>query len=141
MSVILPEHVRRFLTEVPRVAAIATIDPDGKPRQTVTWFRLDDDGTLVLNSRPPRRWPANLERDGRVALAVTDAADGLRWVGLTGVISEVIHDQATAQADIAEMAVRYEGEEAARESIAEFRTFHRITFRARITGFHDHLED
>ena len=31
-----------------------------------------------------RRWPANLLRDPRISVPVTDGADGYRWVGLTG---------------------------------------------------------
>ncbi len=137
----MSERVRRFLLERPRVASLATIDPDGSPRQAVAWFRLEDDDTLVLNSRTPRRWPSNLHRDGRLALSVIDSTDGYRWVGLTGWVVEIVEDQEIAQADIAEMALRYDGEEKAKASIAMFRGQRRLTFRVRITGAHDHLGD
>ena len=59
-----------------------------------------------------RRWPANLLRDARIAVTVVDAADGYRWVGLTGTAAPIT-DQATAQADIAEMARRYHADDPA----------------------------
>ena len=34
----LPDRVRDFLDDV-RFATIATIDPDGAPRQAVVWYR------------------------------------------------------------------------------------------------------
>ncbi len=88
-----------------RYATIATIDPDGAPRQAVVWYTVDGD-EIVINSAVGRRWPANLLRDPRISLAVIDAADGYRWVGLIGTVRAVT-DQATAQADIAAMARRY----------------------------------
>lgn len=50
-----------------RFASIATIDPDGAPRQAVVWYRLDGE-EIVINSKVGRRWPTNLLRDGRISL-------------------------------------------------------------------------
>ncbi len=61
--------------------SIASLDPDGAPRQAVAWYRLEPDGRILLNSRTPRRWCLNLMRDGRVALSVVDGADGLDLAG------------------------------------------------------------
>jgi PPOX class probable F420-dependent enzyme len=133
----LPDHVRRFLSE-PRYAIVATIDPDGAPRQAVIWFLLDGD-TIVINSLDGRRWPTNLRRDPRVSIAVTDSNDE-SWVGLTGAV-EVVDDQEQAQADIAAMARRYNRDPAAaEESIATFRTQQRVSFRLRPSRIHDHIE-
>jgi len=133
----LPDHVRRFLSE-PRYAIVATIDADGAPRQAVIWFLLDGD-TIVINSLDGRRWPTNLRRDPRVSIAVTDSNDE-SWVGLTGAV-EVVDDQEQAQADIASMARRYNGDSAAAaESIATFRTQQRVSFRLRPSRIHDHIE-
>ncbi len=135
----LPDHIRTFLGAT-RFITISTTDEDGAPRSAVIWYRLDGDD-LVINSLVGRRWPTNLLRDPRIAISVIDAADGLRWVGLTGSV-EPITDQATAQADIAGMSRRYhaddpeEGERLIRE---RFETQERISFRVVVESFHDHL--
>ena len=138
----LPGRVRAFL-DAPRFASIATLDPDGAPRQAVVWYLLAGH-ELVLNSAEGRRWPANLRRDPRISLTVVDQADGYSWIGLTGIVVEVIDDQARAQADIAAMARSYHADdpEAAERLITgRFETQHRVSFRIAIDGIHDHLED
>lgn len=137
----LTPRVRDFIAAT-RFVGIATLDPDGGPRQAVVWYRLDGD-EIVLNSAVGRRWPANLLRDARIGLTIVDAADGYRWVGLTGTAS-AITDRPTAQADIAEMARRYHADDPAKAErlIANrFTKQQRITFRVRIHGVHEHLDD
>ena len=137
---VLPDRVRDFL-DANRFVTVATIDPDGAPRQAVLWYRLDAD-EIVLNSAVGRRWPSNLLRDPRIALSVTDDADGYRWVGLTG-MARAVRDQATAQADIAEMARRYHADdpaEAERLIRNQFERQPRISFRIVPLTVHDHLE-
>jgi len=129
----------RTLLEQPAFATIATIDPDGAPRQAVVWYRLDPDERILLNSRTPRLWCTNLQRDGRVAISVVDPANGYRWLGLTGVVDEVVEDLERAREDIVALAFRYHPE-GTEESVASFRTQPRVTFLVRITGIHDHLE-
>ena len=139
--VALPDSVREFLATGLRFATIATTDPDGAPRQAVIWYTLDGDD-LIINSAIGRRWPANLVRDPRISLAVADAGDGYRWVGLTGVV-ETVRDQPTAQADIAAMARRYhadEPDEAERMIRDRFARQERISFRVRASAIHDHRE-
>jgi PPOX class probable F420-dependent enzyme len=136
----LSDAVRAFLEGL-HVASIATSDDDGAPRQAVAWYRLEPDGRILLNSRTPRRWCTNLLRDGRVALAVIDGADPYRWVGLMGVVDEVIDDVARSREDIVALAHRYHPEGPSESSIAAFRTQPRVTFLVRVTGVHDHLED
>jgi PPOX class probable F420-dependent enzyme len=136
----LPDHLRTFLA-APNFATIATLDPDGCPRQAVIWYTLQGD-ELVINSAMGRRWPANLLRDPRISIAVTDRHDGYRWVGLTSRVT-VVEDQATAQADIAAMARRYhadEPEEAERLIRDRFERQERISFRLPIGAVHDHLD-
>jgi PPOX class probable F420-dependent enzyme len=103
----LPHGIRRFL-ETPRYATIATLLPDGAPHQAVVWYGLEGDG-LIINSRRGRRWPANLERDPRISLAVDDDADPEHWVGLRGV-AEVIRTGPPALLDIQALARRYDGD-------------------------------
>jgi PPOX class probable F420-dependent enzyme len=131
---------RTFL-EAPNVVAIATVDPDGAPRQTVAWFRLEPDGRILLNSRTPRRWCLNLLRDPRIALSIVDGVDPYRWLGLTGVVDEVVEEVKQARDDIVALAHRYHPEGPSASSIAAFRTQPRVTFLVRVLGVHDHLED
>ena len=136
----LDEDLRDFL-DAPNFATIATLDPDGSPRQAVVWYTLDGD-ELVLNSAVGRRWPANLQRDPRIAVSITDRHDGYRWVGLSGTV-RAIEDQPTAQGDIAAMARRYHAddpEKAERLIRDRFERQTRISFRVRVADVHDHRD-
>jgi PPOX class probable F420-dependent enzyme len=135
----LSERVRAFLAQ-PLFAAVASLDPDGSPRQALVWYRIDERDDLWLNSREGRRWPANLARDGRVAIAVTDPQDGYRWVGLTGRVVEVVEDVVRARDDIVGLAHRYHPEGISAASEAAFRSQPRVMFRIEILAVHDHLD-
>jgi PPOX class probable F420-dependent enzyme len=134
----LSDDVRGFLGE-PHFAVLATSGADGTAHQAVIWYRLDPDGLILINSRSPRRWPAELQREPRCSLAVMDEADPFRWVGIAGVVEQVVDEVDRAREDIVELAIRYD--DAAPERIAAFRSQPRISFRIRIVGVHDHLED
>jgi PPOX class probable F420-dependent enzyme len=136
---VLDDRLRTFL-EQPLFAALASVDPDGAPRQAVIWYRLEDDGRILVNSRAGRRWPANLQRDGRVAIAIT-GPDGYAWLGLTGRVDAIDHDVERAREDIVALAHRYYPDGPTASSIATFRSQARVTFRIAIDGVHDHLED
>jgi PPOX class probable F420-dependent enzyme len=136
----LSDTAREFL-EAPRFASVATIDDDGAPRQTVVWYALRADGRILINGRLPRRWCANLLRDPRVAISVVDGADGYRWLGIKGVVDEVIQDIEPARDDIVALAHRYYPEGADEKMLAEFRTQPRITYLVRATGVYEHLGD
>jgi PPOX class probable F420-dependent enzyme len=131
----LSERARSFLA-APRFATIATVDGDGSPHQAVIWYLLRGDA-LVVNSLAGRRWPGNLQRDGRFSLVVED---GLDYVSLSG-IAEMDADLQRAQADIAEMARRYESAQKAQEMISDrFSTQHRSSFDLRPARIHEHWE-
>jgi PPOX class probable F420-dependent enzyme len=139
-AVPFPDQIRSFLDGL-RFATIATIDPDGMPRQAVVWYTVDGD-EIVINSAIGRRWPTNLLRDPRLAFSVIDATDQYRWVGLTGTV-RAIRDRTTTQADIAAEARRYGADdpEAAERSIRErFERQERISFRFRPSTIHDELD-
>jgi PPOX class probable F420-dependent enzyme len=136
-AAVLSDRVRTFLAE-PNYATLATIGEDGTPHQAVIWYRLDPDLRILVNSRSPRRWPRELQRDGRAALAVMDRADPMRWVGLQAAVETVIDDVAVAREDIVELAVRYGDDDAA--TAATFRSQQRISFRLRVMAVHEHLE-
>ena len=139
MSLRLPDHVRVFLDDE-RYVIVATTDPDGAPRQAAVWYTLDGD-EIVINSAVGRRWPTNLLRDPRISLAIIDAVNGYRWVGLNGTVRPVT-DLATARADIVAMARRYPEEVPGdrEKDIARFESQERITFRITPTSIHDHLD-
>jgi len=124
----LSPDVRSFLTAQIRYGTIATINPDGSPHQIVIWFLLRSDEPLgehlVVNSRRGRRWPSNLEHDGRANLTVFEAEDAVT----VECHVEQTYDDECAQADIAEMARRYDADEMAEREIARFRTEPRVTF-------------
>ena len=101
----LDDRTRAFLEE-PRFAVLATINPDGAPQQTVMWYMLRGDHVL-MNTARGRRKDRNLLRDRRVSICVED---GYRFVTIAGQV-ELVEDQATAQADIKALAVRYHGAE------------------------------
>jgi len=134
----IPAALRSFL-EAPNYATLATLGPDGSPHQAVVWYRLDADDRVLLNSRVGRRWPTELLADPRCSLAVTDGVDPFRWVGVQGVVERVIDAVEPARDDIVALAERYG--EADADSVASFRSQARISFRLRVVGIHDHLED
>jgi PPOX class probable F420-dependent enzyme len=137
----LTDRQREFL-RVPRYATLASIDADGSPRQAVAWYDLLPDDRVLVNSRWGRRWPANLQRDGRAAVAVVDAQDGERWLGLTAHVDEIVEDVERARDDIVALAHRYaDGGGPDPATIATFRSQPRVTFLLRIDAVHDHLED
>lgn len=139
---ILGDRIRDFLAAPGHFATLATLDPDGAPRQAVVWYRLEPDGRITVNSMDGRRWPANLRRDPRCSLTVSDGADGYAFVALVGRVAEIVDDGAVAQADIAAFARRYHADDPAKAEriIAGFRTQHRVTFRIEIVAAHNHLE-
>ena len=129
-----------FLRDL-NMVSVATIDPDGKPRQAVTWFRLEPDGRILINGRLPRRWCANLLHDPRVSLSIIDARDGYRWLGLTGVVDQVVDDVVPARQDIVALANRYHDDNPDPRDIAAFNSQPRLTFYVMITGVYQRLED
>jgi len=136
----LTPAVHAFL-ELPHVVTISTVNDDGSPHQAVAWFRIEPDGRILVNSRTPRRWPANLLRDPRVSLAVIDPGDPDRWVGLSAVVDEVIDDVERAREDIVALAHRYREGGPTPAAEAMFRSQPRISFLLRAAWVHDHLED
>jgi PPOX class probable F420-dependent enzyme len=134
----LSDRIRDFLKD-PNYATLSTLGEDGAPHQAVIWFQLEDDGRILVNSRAGRRWPTELGRDGRCSLAVTARNDPFTWVGVQAQVEAVIDDVAVAREDIVALSVRYN--DFSPEGAARFRSQPRISFRLRIVGIHDHLDD
>ncbi|HXU85506.1 MAG TPA: pyridoxamine 5'-phosphate oxidase family protein [Verrucomicrobiae bacterium] len=131
---------QRAFLDAPLFATVATTDQNGAARQAVIWYRREDDDRILINSRRTRFWPANLQRDGRVSLAVI-GRDGYSWLGLTGHVAEVDDDPERALADIVALAWRYHPDGPAAADLDSYAAYPRITFRIAIDGVHDHLED
>ena len=134
----LSDKIRTFLSH-DHYCTVATVDPDGGPRQATIWYTLEGD-SIIINSLAGRRWPSNLVRDPRISVAVTDGSDGYRWVGLTGTAAPIT-DAVTAQGDIAAMARRYHKREpeVLPAMLARFESQERISFRVHVLAVHDHL--
>lgn len=130
---ILTGQVRNFLTALARYATIATVNPDSSPHQTVIWFMVRGD-ELVLNSRHGRRWPSNLRREKRANLCVYEAEDAVT----VDCVLEREYEGEEAQADIAEMARRYDTPEVAVREIERYRTERRLSFVLRPIRVHTH---
>jgi PPOX class probable F420-dependent enzyme len=117
---------------------LATVSADGSPFQSVIWYLVRGE-TLVINSKVGRIWPTNLLRDPRVSLVIEDGYD---WVGVRGRV-EAVTDQATAQADIAEMARRYHAADPAKAErmIRDFERQERISFVVHVERVAEHPDD
>lgn len=137
-TVELTDRVRDFLSK-PNYATLATLGADGTPHQAVIWFRLEDDGRILVNSRAGRRWPKELQSEARCALAITDRNDPFTWVGVQAEVETVVDDVEAARDDIVALSVHYG--EFSDDSAARFRSQPRVSFRLRIVGTHDHLDD
>lgn len=113
--VALTQAVRDFLNAPERYATLATVNPDGMPQQTVMWFTLLDDDTIMMNTKRGRLKDRNLLRDPRASICVEN---GYQYVTIAGGIT-MIEDQARAQADIHALAVKYSGQEAGDKMAAD----------------------
>jgi len=109
----LSEKARAFLNEK-RFAVLATINSNGTPQLTTMWYLLEGD-TIVMNTKAGRIKERNMRRDPRIAICVED---GYNYVTISGTV-EMIDDPEIAQRDIYRLAVRYDGEEAARQKVAD----------------------
>lgn len=101
------DEVRAFL-DVPRVATLATINPDGTPLLTPLWFARDGD-TLLLAVGPNSPKVRNIRRDPRVTLVVLADTQGYTYVTVRGRAS---FEGGANGAKPREMAIRYLGTEA-----------------------------
>ena len=111
MATQLSEKARAFLQER-RFAVLGTLYADGAPQLTTMWYLLEGD-TIVMNTMIGRLKNRNLRRDPRISLCVPD---GYNYVTVSGT-AELIDDPEIAQHDIYRLAVRYDGEEDAKQQM------------------------
>ncbi|MCA9970334.1 MAG: PPOX class F420-dependent oxidoreductase [Anaerolineales bacterium] len=101
--------VRAFLQEV-HFAVVATLRSDGMPHQTVMWYQLLDENTVLLNTPFDSLKHRHLKADPRISICIEQ---GYRYVTLRG----------TAQLD--------ESPEQAGQHYAQLGQRYRDTFPAR----------
>jgi len=138
MSARIEGWARDVLAREGVFGTLASIRADGAPHQAVIWYLLRGD-TIVINSKVGRLWPTSLLRDPRCSMVVEDGYD---WVGVRG-RARALTDQATAQADIAEMARRYHADdpEHAEAMIREiFEPAERISFIVEVDRVTEHRD-
>ena len=125
---------RRFL-EAKRFAVLGTVNRTGTPHLTIMWYALDGED-ILFNTKVGRAKESNLVRDPRVSLLVYDDS-GYRYLRIDGRV-HAITDQDVAHRDIARLAVRYHGEERAKEAIERFNTEQRVSYRLPATRVYDY---
>ena len=102
-----------ILTEKPRYGVLATSNPDGTIQQSVMEFDFEGDA-ILMNTKRGRIKDRNLLADPRLSLCFED---GQRYVAIRGTAT-LIDDQSRAQADVYRLAVKYVGEQGAKDSMA-----------------------
>ena len=93
----IPEDVLALL-RAPSTCYIATSMPDGSPQLTQVW--VDTDGEhVVINTVAGFQKLRNVDRDPRVALAVSDPANPSAYVQIRGEVVETTQDGAREHID------------------------------------------
>ena len=101
----LPTDLMELL-RAPSPCFVTTLMPDGGPQITQTW--VDTDGEHVLiNTVVGFQKVRNVERDARVAVAVSDPEQPWRYYGIRGRVISTTTDGATEH--IEALAQRYTG--------------------------------
>ena len=75
---------RKFLSEAPRTAKVATVRADGRAHVAPVWFDLDDDDTIVFTTGATSLKGKALRRDRRVSLCVDDDTPPFSYVIVEG---------------------------------------------------------
>ncbi len=123
MAVEFSEKMRAFLREK-RFAVLATLNKDGSPQLTTMWYLLEDDGSIMMNTKVGRVKESNLRRDPRISVCFEDDYNFLTVNGQV----ELIDDPEISQRDIYRLAARYHGEEKARRQMEnQFSKERRVT--------------
>ena len=86
------------------LAHLATLMPSGEPQVTPVWIDFDGE-SVVFNTAVGRQKDKNLQRDGRVALSITDPDNPYRYIEVRGHVSERTTNGADAHID--KMAKKY----------------------------------
>ena len=104
----IPASHADLLKEKKAFANLATLNADGSPQVTPVW--VDFDGTHVLvNTAKGRVKTRNLEREPRVALAISEPENPYRYLGIQGRVTEITESGADAHID--KLAHKYMGKD------------------------------
>jgi PPOX class probable F420-dependent enzyme len=104
----IPASHADLLKDKKAFANLATLNADGSPQVTPVW--VDFDGTHVLvNTAKGRVKTKNLERERRVALAISEPENPYRYLGIQGRVTEITESGADAHID--KMAHKYLGKD------------------------------
>ena len=114
MVVDLSEKARAYLQEL-RFAVLATINHDGTPQITTMWYLLEDDGSILMNTKVGRAKERNMRRDPRISICIED---DYNFLTINGTV-QLIDDPERAQHDIYRLSARYHGEEKASRQMQE----------------------
>jgi PPOX class probable F420-dependent enzyme len=79
----MPEEIDRFLAE-PRMAHLATVDPDGRPRVRPVWYLWRDGVLWITTRRRVRHTGRDLEANPRVAASIASEERPYRAVVVHG---------------------------------------------------------
>jgi PPOX class probable F420-dependent enzyme len=101
----LPEPAVAMLRK-PNPAVIATLQPDGQPVSTATWY-LWDDGRILVNMDEGRRRLSHVRNDPRVTLTVLDEGAWYTHISIIGRVAELRADDDLA--DIDRLSQQYTG--------------------------------
>jgi PPOX class probable F420-dependent enzyme len=94
------------LLRAPSTCYVTTLMPDGSPQLTQTW--VDTDGEhILINSVAGYQKTRNVERDPRVAVAVSDPAAATRYITVRGRVTTTTTEGAADQ--IEALAQKYLG--------------------------------
>ncbi len=95
------------LLQQPNTCYLATTMPDGSPQLTLTW--VDTDGQhVIISSVQTHQKVRNIARDPRVAVAIADPANPMRYIQIRGRVIETTTDGGAEH--IEQLSRKYTGE-------------------------------
>src|SRR6202047_2432936 len=89
-------------------AHLATLMPSGEPQVTPVWIDYDGE-RVVFNTAAGRQKDKNLQRDGRVALSISDPDNPYRYLEVRGKVAGRTREGADQHIDA--MAKKYLGKD------------------------------
>lgn len=66
------------------MVVLATVGPDGRPQQTITWFLAEDDGTVRVSLNTSRQKTKNLLANPVIDLLFVDTTASHRYLEIRG---------------------------------------------------------
>lgn len=97
MGKVLSDEIKRLI-DAPNFATLSTLMEDGWPKAEPVWVGRDGDRVIVATDRKSIK-SINMDRDGRVALAITDYVNPYEQVLIRGRVAEARDDNDLAILD------------------------------------------